>query len=419
MERGNSWGTCWFIFGFSCASSIRSFYRRNLLQVKLLKELIIFLIIGIAFATPSCPYYPYRDYTAANQYASPQRPLGSLTEYCTRNNDQTCLWVGFLNNTQDKNFFISELIANNSFEKIRNWNQNISFGKWFNNSRNATNIKDAWISIAYIDPPVYDNETYLVNTSSIPLIKYNFTFVVDTSRSLGSDCRDNYLVCGYDYSITNQSNNSLLNFTLNVRSEYLVDRYRWVRYCNRFGCWLSCDYYRTDSFRDSLRVSDSKKVKYENFSIDSNYSISVYNDLADIRLNINNSNIHFQMGNSTFDKSNYYYKIRIENEPYNVLVKELIYNNKTSAYGLSILEQNNSSFRLLVPYYQNCSLTVLGYFNSFTNSNCSFTQLNNSVRVSQSNIRALFTIDQLFQISALLLVFYFLYEISKKVIKNA
>jgi len=383
------------------------------------KALFFLLLFSISFAVPACPSYPYKDYVTVVSYTSPVKPPDTLLQYCDWNLGEICLLSNAFNTTDDKKLFIAESIANDSFVQIWQWNNAIKFGKYPpNTSKSSTNIKDAWVSIAYLNPSVYDNGTYRITNASQPLIKHNFTFVVDT-RKLSGDCKDTFRICGYSYSIATQNTSSSLTATLNVKSEYMIDRYHLVTHCGMFGCWVTCDYYRTDSFKDSLSASDSKKIKYENFSVGSNYSVAkYYNGLAEIFINVNNSNVHFQIGNSTFDKTNYLYRIRYELEPYNVLVKELIPVNKTSEYGLSILERNNSTFRILAPYSANCSLTISEHFNSKTISGCNISNLANStfqkVEVKQPAI-----FDSLFDIAALGIAFYILYQIGKKVMPHA
>ncbi|MBI5227841.1 hypothetical protein HY988_04610 [Candidatus Micrarchaeota archaeon] len=384
-----------------------------------MKELLLLLLCGIAVAVPACPYYTYKDYVEASKYIQPSKPADTILQYCNFNFDPICILANAFNTTEDKKLFIAEAIGNNSYENIFQWNQKIPFGKWFNVTKSSKNIKDAWVSLAYFSPSVYDNGTYLLNSTSKVFIKENFTFVVDT-RKLGGDCNDNFRICGYDYSVSTKNISSNLTATLNVKSEYLVDRYHLVTHCDMTGCWVTCDYYRTDSFKDSISVSDSKKIKYENFTPDSNYSVAAYyNGLAEVLVNANNSKVYFQIGNSTFDKTNYTYKTRYELEPYNVLIKEIVPLNKTSEYGLSILERNNSAFRILVPYSPNCSLTISGHFNSKTISGCNLSDVGNSTKSEKVEIKQPAFFDSLLSLAELGIAFYILYQIGKKVMPHA
>lgn len=378
------------------------------------------LLMGISFAVPVCPSFSYRDYVAATSYSSPVAPEDTLLHYCDLNLSTICILSNAFNTTQDKKLFIAESIANDSFENIWNWNSNLSFGKYPpNNSISSTNIKDAWVSIAYLNPSVYDNGTYLINASTQPLIKSNFTFVVDTRR-LAGDCNDNFRICGYDYSIPVANTSSSITATLNVRSQYLVDRYHWVTHCDMSGCWVTCDYYRTENHPDSLSVTDSKHIQLVNFTSDSNYSVvDYYNGLAEINVTANDSNVFFQMGNSSFYKTNYLYRIRNESGPYNILVKEVIPTNQTSIYGLSILDQNNSTFRLLAPYSSNCSLTVSSYFTSSTSSGCDISNLTNTSTIPEIHPVTPSFFSNFWNAVLLLIVVYLLYQIGKKVIYNA
>ena len=382
------------------------------------KLFFLLLLVGLSFSVPSCPSYPYHDYVPATSYSAPTAPADMLLHYCDWNLNEICILSNALNTTEDKKLFIGEYIANNSFDSIEAWNPNIPFGKYPpNTSRSSTNIKDAWISIAYLNPSVFDNGTYLINTSTQPLIRHNFTFVVDTRR-LGSDCNDNFRICGYDYSIPVTRTNTTITATMNVRSEYQADRYHWVTHCDFFGCWVTCDYYRTDDHLDSLTVSDSKNIRLTTFNSSSNYTpIGKYNGLVEVQINANDSNVLFQIGNSTFYKTNYLYRIRTEAGPYNILVREVIPTNKTSVYGLSILDQNSSSFRLLAHYSDNCSLTVSDHFSSRTISGCSFSNITSSPTIIHPFRPAFF--DNLLNAVLLGLVVYILYLMVKKVMPVA
>ncbi len=386
----------------------------------MVKILFLLLLAGLSFSVPSCPAYPYHDYVPATLYSAPVRPADTILQYCDWNLGMICLLSNAFNTTEDKKLFIGESIANNSFDDIWNWNQNIKFGKYPPNaSRSSTNIRDVWVSIAYLKPSVYDNGTYLINVSSTPLIRHNFTFVVDTRR-LPGDCRDNFRICGYDYSILVTNTSSRITATLKVRSEYLVDRYHLVTHCDLTGCWVTCDYYRTDSFRDSLSVSDSKNIRRLSFNSTSNYSmLAYYNGLSEIQINANDSNVFFQIGNSSFYKTNYLYRIRNEAGSYNILIKEVIPANKTSTYGLSVLDQNSSSFRILAPYSANCSLKTSDHFSSRTISGCNNSGLSNSTSTPEIHPVSPPFFDSIFNAVLLGLVAYVIYLIVKKVMPIA
>jgi len=381
------------------------------------KAIFFLFLISLSFA---CPSYPYHDYSVASAYSPPAKPADTILQYCDWNLGEICVLSNAFNTTEDKNLFIAESIANDSFAQIWQWNQDIQFGKYPPNaSKSSTNIKDAWVSIAYLNPSVYDNGTYLVNASSQPLIKQNFTFVVDTNK-LSGDCDDNFRICGYDYSVSVQNTSSAISANLKVWSEYLVDRYQMVRHCDRYSCWVSCDYYATDSFKDSLTVSDSKNIRYTPFNSTSNYSILAhYNNLTEIVINANDFNVLFQIGNSSFNRMDYLYRIRNEAGPYNILIKEAIPANKTSVYDLSILEQNGSNFTILAPYSENCSITISDHFSSKTISGCNISNLTNHTSIVKIKPVQPAFFDSLLDAALLAIVVYVLYLILRKVMPHA
>jgi len=384
------------------------------------KAIFFLFLISLSFAVPSCPNFPYHDYTVPTAYSGPSKPAETLLQYCDWNLGEICILSNAFNTTEDKKLFIGESIANDSFDQIWQWNHDIRFGKYPpNTSKSSTNIKDAWISIAYLNPSVYDNGTYLLNASSQPLIRQNFTFVVDT-RTLPGDCDDNFRICGYDNSIEVQNASSKISAYLKIWSEYLVDRYHWVTHCDLTGCWVTCDYYTTDSFKDSLTVSDSKNIRYTPFNSTSNYTIlAYYNNLTEIKINANDSNVLFQIGNSSFYKTEYLYRIRNEAGPYNILLKEVIPANKTSAYGLSVLKQNGFNFTILAPYSENCSLKISDHFSSKTIFGCNITNLSVSNEIPKFGPVQPSFFDSLFDAALLAVVVYVIYLIAKRVMPVA
>ncbi len=382
-----------------------------------MKELLLLLLCSIAVAAPACPYYLHKDYVDTSNYHQPQQPADTILQYCNFNFNSICILANAFNTTEDKKLFVVEAIGNNSYENIFQWNQKIAFGKWFNVTKSSINIKDAWVNLAYFSPSVYDNGTYILNSMSQIFTKQNFTFVVD-QRLIPEDCKDIYRICGYDYSVNIHKNNSNINATLNVQSEYLVVRYHIVSHCEGKVCYVSCDYYKTDDNKDSVSVSDSKKIQYENFTPSSNYFVNdTFNGLGQIVVNATDPNLHFQIGNSSFDKIAYTYKIRYEIEPYNVLLKEIVPLNRTTTYGLSILDQNNTAFVLLAPYSENCSLTIYGNFESKIISGCQPVQ-NNTDQFQKIPVKIPEFFSSIFYLALTGLGFYFLYKIGKKVMKN-
>jgi hypothetical protein len=237
---------------------------------------------------------------------------------------------------------------------------------------------------------------------------------------LPGDCDDNFRICGYDYSVSVQNTSSTISAHLKVWSEYLVTRYHWVIECDLTDCWATCEYYATEIFKDSLTVSDSKNIRYSPFNPTSNYTLlAYYNNLTEIGINANDSNVFFQIGNSSFYKTEYFYRIRNEAGPYNILVKEVVPANKTSAYGLSILEQNGSDYRVLAPYSSNCSLKASDHFSYKIISGCNNSNLSNSTSIVKTNPVQPAFFDSLLDAALLGIVVYVLYLIVRKVMPVA
>ena len=143
-----------------------------------------------------------------------------------------------------------------------------------------------------------------------------------------------------------------------------------------------------------------------------------YNGLAELSINANDSSVFFQMGNSSFYKADYVYRIRNEAGPYNILVKEVIPENKISAYGLSVLDSNGSKFRILAPYSPVCSLEVADHFNSNITRGCIFPN-SPTPSIKKIEVPKPSFFDYFLDAALLGLVVYVLYLIAKKVIPGA
>ncbi len=362
--------------------------------------MVLLLLVGLSFAVPPCPQYPYRDHVFFDKYSPPEEPQDTLLEYCDFNPDPNCLFVSLVNGTEEKKLFTAESITGNSFEKIADWNKNLEFGGYPpNNSVTGSSytIKDAWLSIVSVQPSVYGEDRLLVNSSGSVLTRHSFVFVVQDKKR-AKDCRTIYRICGYNYSldtyldgekINNKSNaEAFFNLTnsseywitskLSIQSEYMVDHYKKKRHCKEDedgdkDCWYSCDYYKTEDVWDSLVLSDSKKVYYENNTAKVRYILDgVSNNLADFKIAVgsNNSNINLRVGNAVFRKISYFHKVRFGNEPYNTLYLEKIPVNRTDTHAFSVLEsENNNSnltLHLVSPYDEDCELTIESPFDRNT-----------------------------------------------------
>jgi hypothetical protein len=146
--------------------------------------------------------------------------------------------------------------------------------------------------------------------------------------------------------------------------------------------------------------------------------LDYYNGLAEIGVNANDSNVRFQIGNSSFYKAEYLYGVEYEAGPYNILVKEIIPANTTSAYGLTVLEQNCSYFTILAPYSENCSLIVSNPFSSKITTGCEMPNVSNNTITPVQAVQPAF-FGSWFDAALLAIVIYVLYLIVKKVMPVA
>ena len=318
---------------------------------------------------------------------------------------------------QQKQFIVDDLIRNNGFPPFSEadaWNDGIQFTKYAPDGvqpRSSTYIKDAWVKIASISPVVLDkseNELFVNDSGKLRLAK-SFSFVVP-NESFSSDCRTDYAICGYDYSLRAFDNGAYLNnqnqliaffsvpvrspmarndfsAVLSVNSEYLIQHYAWV--WHRVGrIWIrTCDYNMTEDRRDSLTVSDSKTAFYYGFAASQSVFVDSFsNGLIDAWLLVNSSEdfnqIRFSVDDSFLVLRSKQYQFAFDSAPYNALTPAFVSNsNRVQSKDLSIVSlenevaPGNESFKIhfIVPADElNCVVEINSHFGSQVAENACF-----------------------------------------------
>ncbi len=266
------------------------------------------------------------------------------------------------------------MIINNGFpeyDTANNWNDKIAFTKYRpdNTSVHGTeSIRDAWVKLISINPSVLDNSSgqLWIDDQGEVYTQFGFSFVVPKEMFPG-DCNTVYEVCGYDYSMGNYLNGQLLsnskksNFSasggynssqlftakLRVNSQYLIHHYQLIEHCDEFGCWYSCDYYKTDDKQSTLEIQDAKQtyqygfIDFPNGMIDENTSDYVVGWLF-VASNEDYNNIRFVIGNSELKLQSRQYQFKVENAPYNSLAVETsVKPYKFYTRNIGILENQN------------------------------------------------------------------------------
>ena len=216
------------------------------------------------------------------------------------------------------------------------------------------------------------------------------------SGKIGSDCKTDYSVCGYDYDLKTYLNGTYLannnskdayfsisddaNLTfssiLSVNSLYLVYRYHCVKHCSKWSCWYTCDYYKTENRADSVTVSDSLNATYLNFTSYEKTLVENSGNMLDawLETQTNGSFRSFELssGNSYLQKRKYWYRLGYTLDPYDVLVWESMpaYEDTTVKNGIieKNIEDRNSSYEkthfLLNSDKQSCDLEITSHFTS-------------------------------------------------------
>jgi len=369
----------------------------------------MFLLLGASFAFAACPSYPNTDYSWASAYTFPARPTDTLIDNCTHpnlSNPALCAITQNLSAVEKKQLIVDDLVKTSGlppFQDALAWNFKIPFTRYPPDgvsTRNSLYIKDAWVKIASISPALIDsrnNRTY-VNDSGQLFIAHGFSLVVP-QESFSGDCRTDYEVCGYDYSIsafdngqslTGNSSTALFsvpnrvhgtanNFSvaMTVHSEYLIHHYnmQWkvVGWYWRRVCSLAS----TDSRQDSLTVTDSKTAYYYQVNASAKVFVDNYqNNLIDAWLLVSSKNdsadFDFQLENALLGLQRKQYQLNYNLSPYNVLTPVLVpVSTVVRVRALSVLssESKNASgdysdkFHFLAPAGMlNCTLTLYSPF---------------------------------------------------------
>ena len=352
------------------------------------KSIALLLLCCCTFAAdaPACPSYPYHDFVWASTYSPPVRPADTLLDNCQSlglNNSELCNVVNDtrLTTDQKKQLILDDFVKNNGFppfSEADSWNSRIPFTKYPPDGVSTSSsayLKDAWVKITALSPAVIDssdNKTYINDTGKLRMSKA-FTFVIPKETFPG-DCRTEYAVCGYSYSLNafdngaslNNQNQPIANFAvpspyhlaennfsavLSVNSQYMINHYQLVTHCYTSNgityCYTTCDYYGTDDRHDSLTVSDVKKAYYYGFIAFQNAFVESFkNNLTDGWLflvsNEDFNTIVFSIENSSMKLQSRQYQLRHSLAPYNTLTPAFITNpNKLQTKQMSILSREN------------------------------------------------------------------------------
>jgi len=314
------------------------------------------LVLAASFAFAACPSYPYTDYSWASAYASPTRPADTLLGNCASlnlSNPSLCTLAQNLSIDGKKQLILDDLVKNNGippFAEASGWNSRIPFTKYPPDGvtpRNSSYIKDAWVKIVSISSSLIDsrdNRTYLNDSGQLSLV-HGFSLVVP-QESFSGDCRTDYEVCGYDYSITAFDNGQRLtgnasaaffsvpnrihgatnNFSvvMSVNAEYLIHHYNMQWKVVGWYWRRVCTLYRTDSRQDSLTVYDNATAYYYQVNASAKTFVDGFqNGLADVWIRVTSKNdstdFDFQLKNAKLSLQRKQYQLKYGLQPYNVL----------------------------------------------------------------------------------------------------
>ena len=321
----------------------------------------LFLLLGASFAFAACPSYPYTDYSWASAYASPARPADTLLGNCVSlnlTNPAMCAITQNLTSIERKQMILDDLVKTSGlppFQDALAWNSRIPFTKYPPDGvipRNSSYIKDAWVKLVSISPSMIDsrdNRTYINDSGQLSIV-HGFSLVVP-QESFSGDCRTDYEVCGYDYSITAFDNSQRLtgnastalfsvpnrvhgatnNFSvvMSINSQYLIYHYNLQWKVVGWYWRRVCTLYRTDSRQDSLTASDSMTAYYYQVNTTAKVFVDNYqNNLVDAWLLASSKNdstdFDFQLEDSFLGLQRKQYQLSYNLSPYNALTPVLV-----------------------------------------------------------------------------------------------
>jgi len=337
--------------------------------------LLLALLSALTNAIPTCPAYPYHDFTWASNYAPPVRPADSLIGNCQNLDliDSTiCDHLGNLTDDQKKVLITDSLIRNNGFPDFnvsKNWNYALQFTKYAPDNTtvvNSNNIKGAWVRILSLTPSVQEDGQLFINETGELYSQAALSFVI-SKQTFPSDCRTDYAVCGYTFGIQNLLNGQIIgtgtksNFsvspipnasntftsTLSAHSQYLIHHYHLVTHCVGLFCYTTCDYSGTDDIQDSTSTTDSKTANYYGFNHTEKSMVDSFkDDLLDgwfsYSSNADFSNFGLSIGNSYLKEQGRAYNLAYGLAPYNILTPEAHPSPKTQIYNIVLLSREIS-----------------------------------------------------------------------------
>lgn len=245
-------------------------------------------------------------------------------------------------------------------------------------------IKNAWLSFLTIFPSVYQDGTLYVPNQTKTLVAYDYDVIIPSEKATG-DCKTKYSMSKNDAKITILANgrkvgegeyatikitrDATITAQLDILTNLKIKHYEKERYCCKYKngrCkkWCrKCEYVRTEYQSDSLRIKESKKVKY-------------YNKKPYANLTVTNQYYGTTKGNIT--ATNYtYFKLLFENAyfidqkaDYSVVFEKKPY------YFITLKAENSSSHKsfninldnktFFVQNTEKCSLFASNHFYNYT-----------------------------------------------------
>ncbi|VVB65829.1 Uncharacterised protein [Candidatus Gugararchaeum adminiculabundum] len=348
--------------------------------------LLLLLLAGFASAKPVCPSYPYGDFVWESDYKPPGAPPDTLLDECPKTGVDQAICAAASNQSltiqERKQLVLDGLTENASFpdfDAARKWNEKLAFSKYAPDgvqTKSSVNIRDAWLKISSIEPSVYakNGSELLINSSSVIHSSYNSTLVIK-KEVFSEDCKTEYEVCGYKYSLQEKLTETKASSNLKIDSEYFIHHWHEVVVC--YGtdsgtvCFTVCEYYKSEDKKDSLTLSDESNVSLKSEDVAAfSFIESFEHGLAEgwlVFVSTENFNhAIFTLDNSQVKLEQNSYQLSANLSPYNPITPEALdspvdfESHELSVYSRNTLKANGSA---LLAYLKENDSAVLDRLN--------------------------------------------------------
>ncbi len=343
---------------------------------------------------------------------------------------QNCLEL----NSVNENLIANIIYKNSSFpdyDFINNYNSQIIVASAPNNTPmyNQGIIQKAWISILYINPSVYFNQTLYVPDEINTRAEYNYSIVLPANyyynkKTEGRTCQIIYSKSGEQsnirwlvnnkqvatgkilYLVSNNYSSIIAQAT--IQTNLQADNYVWKKTCCRSSCnsyCLTCKYTSTTYTPYSIQIQDTLSVQQYIASDTPRFTIigEYKNTTKGVLMSNNWTSIILKFDNSYFENQKFYYEANFSKKPYYFLT--------LTAYPIESIKFRNLLVNDNVFYTNSANTCSLEYY-TFFEKQTTFCQRNTTEQESekQNTDSTVINLTLLLKILVFFFVIYLIYR---------